>query len=234
MTMQGVYASSAEIIRRLKLEMPISVVYEDPFPPHGPMSMHRENVLALLVVDTHNLVIDGQACAALYAEMGRFARAAQLAADKAETRYRKWKAQMRHECAAKAAPKKTAGGKLAAKQGPTGDEVETYYRTHKDYEALANEPRTLAAQAGLFEDLRWAFKLKAETHNDHAKLLGGHERTMRMDDANERLTELESLQREANEIIAASGSAEAAAAIAASVSGTEVRAPIDAAQEEEE
>jgi len=231
--MEGVYASSAAIIRRVKLEMPISVTYEDPF-TGGPMTMHRENVLALLVVDTHNLIVEGQACAALYAEMGRFARAAQLAADKAETRYRKWKAQMRHECASKSEPKKTASGKLASKQGPTGDEVETYYRTHADYEAMANEPRTLGAQAGIFEDLRWAFKLKGETHSDQVKLLGGHERTMRMDDSNERLGELESLQKEAEEIIAASGSAELAAKIAEEVSGIAVSAPPKAAQEEEE
>ena len=231
--MQGVYASSAEIIRRLKLEMPISVTYVDPF-TGGPMTMHRENVLALLVVDTHNLIIEGQACAALYAEMGRFARAATYATAQAETKYRKWKAQMRHECAANTPEKKTAAGKKAAKQGPTGDEVETYYRMHKDYEEIANAPHKLAAQAGLFEDLRWAFKLKAETHNDQTKLLGGHERTMRMDDSNERLTELESLQREANDIIAASGSAAAAAAIAAQVSGTEVTAPDEVQEEADE
>jgi hypothetical protein len=210
--MQGVYASSATIIRRLKLELPVSVTYEDPFTGE-PITCHRDNMLALLVVDTHNLVVEGQTCAALYAEMGRFARAAEYAAGKADTAYVRWKAEKANE----------ARGKSKAKL--TKEQVENFYRTHDEYEQYANEPKKLLAQAGLFEDLRWAFKLKGETHSDQTRLLGGHERTMRKDDEVERLAELESLQAEASKVIEESGSADAAADIAAQVSGTEVSAP---------
>lgn len=215
----------AEIVRRMKLDFPITHTVPDVF-TGGPITISRDNILNLLVVDADNPVLEGQVVSALYGEMARFKRATELAAAKAEASFRKWKAARGHELTAKMPEKKTAAGKKSAKQGPTTTEMEAYYRDHKDYDLMHDEPARLNACAGLFEDLMWAFKMKSEMLSDLNKLVGGFYATEARGDrvahgngGDLRLTDYASLAAEASNL-ADDDSVEVAKRLAEQVSAT--------------
>lgn len=191
------YVRSQTIIEKLRLEMPVEVTLPDPVTGQ-PFTIRRDNVLALLTIDTHNLLVEGQSIPPLYAEAGRAEQAATLAAARAEMSYRRWKAQ----CAAKIRAER-AGGK-----GPTKDEVEEFYRLQPDYEEMCMASKQFEALAGLFESIRWAFQIKAQVQHDQTLLLKENERNVRLDDAVDRMREIEELEREAAEIIARSQAGE--------------------------
>ncbi len=208
------YVRSAEIVRRLQLELPIEVELPDPWTGE-PFVVKRSNILAMLTIDSHNLVFEAQPIPPLFAEAGRAARAAEYQAELAEIRYRKWKAQKAAECRKNAPEKKTAKGAKAVRQGPTGDEITAFYQLHEDYEEMSGASARYRALAGLFSDIRLAFKLKGELQQTQTYLTSAHEKVMRQDDNLDRLKEIESLEVEAEKVIAASGSAKAAADYAA-------------------
>lgn len=199
------------ILKQLKLAMPIAITIEDPG-TRQPIVVAYENLHSLLVVDLQHIQLERQVVTNLYAEMGRLERACQFEAGRSEGRYRAWKAGMGKECAVNTPEKKTAAGKLAAKQGPTQSEIETYYRTHQDYDLLSSEPERFRALAGFFSDLKWAFKMKSEMIVEQGKTLGGYEATARNEETAEgeqtRLASYENIAKEAASIAAQSGSSE--------------------------
>jgi hypothetical protein len=204
------YVRSSEIVERLKLDLPVEVTLPDPWTGE-PFTVKRENYLAILCIDSHNLLFEGQPIPPLYAEAGRAARAAQYQAELAEIQYRKWKAQRSAELREKAPEKKTASGKPAAKQGPTVQQIENFYRTHEDYEKMASASKRFEALAGLFQDIRNAFSFKSKLQHDQTILTGAYEGVVRKDDQLDRLREIEALEADAELVTSASGSAEAAA-----------------------
>jgi len=204
------YVRAHEIVERLKLSLPVAVELADPWTGE-PFVVQRDNYLAVLAIDSHNLVFEAQPIPPLYAEAGRAARAAEYHAELAEIRYRKWKAQRAAELREKQPAKLTKAGKPAARQGPTGDEISAFYQTHEDYEEMAAAPARFRALAGLFADLRAAFRLKASLQETQSYLNSAHEKVLRQDDNLDRLREIEGLEHDAAEVITASGSADAAA-----------------------
>jgi hypothetical protein len=194
------YVRSHEIVERLKLAMPAHLTLIDPMSGES-FEIHRDNYLSMLVIDSHNLLFEGQPLPALYAEAGRACRAAEYAHDLAEVRYKRWKAQR----AAEFRDKRKEG------KGPTVAEVEEFYRCHEQYEAMAMDPKRWSAIAGLLEDVRDAFGIKQRIQHDQTALLGAYERVEQVDGEFDRLREMESLEREAEAVMAASDSAAVAA-----------------------
>jgi hypothetical protein len=186
------YARSAEIIRRLKLEMPVEVTLPDVI-SSKPFSIRRDNVLALLTIDTANLLVEGQSVAAFYVEMGRAQRAAELAAAKAEIIYRKWKADQSSRFRISRSEKK-----------PTKDECEENYRTNPAYEEMASASEKFKALAGLFDDIKRGFDIKGRVVHDQTTMVLGHERATRADDDFDRLSEMESIEEEVAQMMSKS------------------------------
>ena len=161
------YQRPAAILEKLKLEMKLAVQLEDPT-DNSPIALAYENLHTLIVVDTENLVFEGQVIANLYAEMGRFQRAAEYAAAIAEAKYRSWKGQRSEELKAQR--------RTAKEKPPTAEAVESYYRDHADYEKMTSAAARYTAIAGLFEDLKYAFRMKSEVLRDQNRIVGGFER----------------------------------------------------------
>jgi len=215
-----------KILEYLRLLMPVSMSFSDPL--GGPaITVEHANLHALLVIDADRLAVEGQQIANIYAEMARYQRAAEYAADIAEVRYVKWKSaeelrfrasrtQVADEPEDTAPPDAAEGKKKKATKAdprPTVAEAEAAYRDHPDYERMSVEPKRLRAIAGIFEDLKWAAKMKSEHIREAAKLLGGYMATDRAADPPEARPEenamsaLEEMRLEAEEIVARSGSA---------------------------
>ena len=193
--MENVYVRSAEIVRRVKLEMPVHITLNDPFNGE-PITCSRGNILELLVVESHNLILEGQTVAALFAEMSRFRAAAMLAQAKAEAAFRKWKARMAHELREQSEPKTTKAGKPAAKQGPTQAEIEEHYRLHPEYDVMHDEPHRLQAIVDIFTDLRRAFDIKDNVITDQIETMRGHESVMHAAESTDRLNAYANLAEE--------------------------------------
>lgn len=224
-----------KILDNLRLLMPMAAAFEDPL--GGPQIVcQHDNLHRLLVVDADRLPIEGQTVANLYAEMARYQRAAEYAADIAEVRYIRWKSgkelEYRAQRAASPEPNETppateaegepkAKGKKAAPKAPprpTVAETEAAYRDHPDYERMSLEPKRLRAIAGVFEDLKWAFKMKSEHIREAGKLLGGYLSTDRAPTPTapgdeDPISSLEEMQADAERVVRASGSSEALAAL---------------------
>lgn len=176
MTLNAVYTSMADIVARLKLKMPINVRIQDPI-TGDLIQVDRENLLALLVIDTPNLVYDSQILSALFMEMARARRACERAAALADRSFVRWKAQVSTEARLKKGP----NGKTI-----TGDEAKEAYRTHPEYEDKANAPAYWQALASLFEDACRAFELKARMIESQSRMLMGDFRAKRTEDMAER------------------------------------------------
>jgi hypothetical protein len=233
------YIKPSKILEDLRLIMPVTLTLEDPL-TRAPITIAYENLHSLLVVDVENLTVEGQLVANLYAEMARFQRAAEFAADRADIRYVKWKAAKEdafRAAARRARPeeppaeaeadgKKTkTKAKPAASPKVTVAEAEAAYRTDADYESMSEEPKRLRAIAGLFEDLKWGFRMKSEQMRDTARTIGGYGASDRDGDIaagvereprrspGERLADYVSLAEEASALASASGSSQRAIAM---------------------
>ncbi len=180
--MGGVYARAQTIVERLRLELPVKVTMRDIFTDE-PFTVAKRNVLAALVVEADDLVLEGQPLPAFYAQASRAKQAAQLESDRAELAYARWKAERGEELRAQ---RETSGAKK-----PTKDEVEAYYRTHEDYELEALSTRRWKVISELFGDVREAFEIKSKVAHDHAVMAAGTERVLKLDDDADRLKDLE-------------------------------------------
>lgn len=169
MTMTSVYASMGEIVKRLKLEMPLQVKIHDPITGHE-VTLARENLLAMLVIDTPNLIYDSQWLSALYMEMARARRACERASAHADRQFVKWKAEIAAQARAKAEKKLT------------GAEAEEAYRTHPEYEDRASVSAYYKTLADLFEDAMTAFQLKGRMIEAQSRILHGDFHARRVED----------------------------------------------------
>lgn len=155
------YQDAATIVKRLQLEMPIAIKLPDPISGIE-FELRRDNIFALLVVDTPNLALDAQSLAAQYGSMARAQRACERASANADISYRKWKAQRSEEFRARNKDRKV-----------TVAEVEEAYRSHPDYETMSSTSVYYDKLAGLFDDLKQAFRIKGEMVKVSANLAGG-------------------------------------------------------------
>lgn len=188
------YVRSSDIVKRLKLELPLQLTMTDPN-TQQPITVDRENIHAMLVLDTSNLVFEGQMIPALYAELGRYQRAAQYEASVAASEFASWKARKVKEYRKK-------NPKLAK------DKAESEYRTEDDYQQMATAPERWKAIAGLLEDCRDAVRIKSYMASDQAKLMMGHEQTMRHSDTIDRIEDYAAHAAQVGQIIGDDGSAQ--------------------------
>lgn len=197
------FVSPTDIVRRLKLHMPVHLDLVDPL--GNEFSIQRDNLMALLTTDIDALPFDSQSISPLYMEMARAQRACEWGAEQLATAYVRWKAQKAAEFRDKAEKKVTVA------------EVESYYRQHPEYEEKALAPESLRALAGLFLDAKNAFLMKARAQEHQFTLLRGHESSVRYDDQRQRLDELTELEQSVEDAVRASGSARGAAAYIAKI-----------------
>lgn len=158
-----------EVVKRLRAEMPLTVTLPD-VTSLGEFTVKRENILALLVVDVRDLVSDAQSVAMLYAECARAQRASERAAAAAEREFTSWKSQIAGEARRKGGEKKL-----------TVAEAEDAYRTHGEYTSKAGAVAYYEALAGLFEDLKQAFAIKARMIETLLRASGAADRAFRVE-----------------------------------------------------
>lgn len=161
-----------KLLSELRLKMPVTLTVTDPISKQ-PMTLSYENMHELLVVDTEALMVDSAVVSNLYAEMVRFQKAVEWQAARAASRFAQWKSEQ-----VKAAKK--------AKAKATVAEIEAEYRTHADYDQIANEESEWLAIAGVLDGLAWAFKMKADMMSDHSRIVGGYEAAARSEAKEER------------------------------------------------
>lgn len=161
--------SSTAILDRLRLRMPLVIRLTDPL-SGKPFEVQRDNVLALLVVDFSNIVLELQTVAVLYGEMARIAAAAKYAKEQADLRLRVWKAKVIAEAQAKAAK-------------PLADHAkQDVYRAHVEYGAMYGAVHEAEILVGLAEDMKTAFELKSHALGHLSKIDFGHTRVEASDD----------------------------------------------------
>lgn len=190
------YRRAAEIVRRVRLELPVHVVLTDPV-NHEHFEINRANVLEALTIDTSVPELEAQTIASLFALFGRAQRAAEYAAALAEAQYIAWKSQIAKEA--------RAGKKI------TVAESEEAYRTHPEYVERQTQPDRFRALAGLFEDIKRGFAIKGEQLRSIMTMQRGHELTHASEDAVARRLDTIGAATEIGGIIAASALPEAAA-----------------------
>lgn len=204
----GVYARSAEIIRRVRLEMPIKLTLRDPISSEE-FELDRDNVLSLLVIDSGNLFLEGQTVAALFAEFARAQRACERAAAVADSDFAQWKAHMVRSYKAHC--------EASGKKG-TDKDAEANYRAHEDYRSHAGLGIHYHHLSLLFRDLKEAFSIKAKMIETQSRMIGQHEHVTRADVESEGVTDEE--RGESTERLE-----ELAAAVFAQSRGTSVSPP---------
>jgi hypothetical protein len=160
--------------------MPVMLTMRDPF-SGNPYTISKENLLALLVLDTARLTFEGQVVAALHAEIARASRACESEAMYAEIAYRKWKAT--HAMAMRSGETKM-----------TEKAIEESYRVKAEYEEMSSAPERWNLLARLFADLRDSVRLKAEMIKAHERSLDERTRA----EPSESLDRLEDYVREAH------------------------------------
>jgi len=173
------HVRAAEIVRRLKLSMPVHLTMSDPFTGQ-PYTLSKENLLALLALDVTRLTFEGQVVPALHGEIARAQRACEGEAIKAEVAYRKWKAQI-------AAQTRAQDGRVTEKM------VEESYRQRAEYETMSEAPERWNLLARLFGDLKDSVRLKGEMIKAQERSLDAAART----EPSETLDRLEDYAREA-------------------------------------
>lgn len=137
-----------DVVKRLRAEMPMKLSLLDPVTGQA-FVIDRENLLALLVVDVRDVMSDAQTVAMLYAECARAQRACERAAAAAEREFTSWKSEVAGAARARSEKKITVA------------EAEDAYRTHADYASKAGAAAYYVALAGLFDDFKMAFSIKA-------------------------------------------------------------------------
>jgi hypothetical protein len=193
----SIYARSAEIIRRVRLEMPVQITLPDPISGVD-FVLSRDNVLSLLIIDTGNIFLEGQTVSAFFAEMGRAQRGCERACARAEVEFRIWKAQMVRSYKASA--------EASGKRG-TDKDAEASYRVHPDYRDHANLPGYYRAAGNLFLDIKEGFAIKARMITSQARAQGEHEHVTTAEvetDARASAESVERLEELAAEVFAVS------------------------------
>jgi len=191
----GIYARSAEIVRRVRLEMPVQLTLPDPATGHD-FVISRDNLLNLLVIDSGNIFLEGQTVAALYAEMARGQRACERAAARAEMDFRMWKAQQ-------------FSAFKESREKATDKAAESHYRALPEYRQHADLPDYYKTLGYLFMDLKEAFLIKSKMIDAQARMMGQHERVLSTEETSGEVESEESIERLeelAAAVIAASGS----------------------------
>jgi len=140
-------ATVQDVVKALKADMPVRLTIHDPI-TGAEYSLDRANILQNLVVDVRDPWADAQTVAMHYAECARAQRACERAAAAAEREFVSWKAGIMRS--ARSGDKKV-----------TVSEAEGAYRTHSDYAAKAATQDYFTSLAGLFDDLKQAFSIKA-------------------------------------------------------------------------
>lgn len=197
-----VYVSPEKILAKFN-DFPIEVITTDM--ADQPVSVSYADVHRVLTLDVGNLLFEQSVLANTYAEMARWSAICGFQAARAGAAFARWKAQRAAELAKNFPVKKTASGKPSAKQGPTKDEIADFYRTHEDYEEMSGAEAKWTAFTHLFDDLKWAVKMKAEAAASVAQSVGGFERTSAQEvETLERLEDYESVVAEHNRLLAQS------------------------------
>lgn len=176
------HVRAAEVVRRMKLSMPVYLTMTDPFTGQ-PYVLSKENLLALLALDVTRLTFEGQVVPALHAEIARAQRACEGEAIKAEVAYRKWKAQIATQTRAEQRDTKL-----------TEKAVEESYRTKPEYETMSEAPERWNLLARLFGDLKDSVRLKGEMIKAQERSLDAQVRS----EPSETIDRLEEYAREAN------------------------------------
>lgn len=174
------------MIERMRASLPLALQLPDPVTGE-PFTVNRDNVLALLVVDVDNLVLESQTAAMLFGEMARVHAATKLAKDQADVVFRRWKAAKSAE-ARRVLDNGMTAGKNPVKKPPTKEQIEEFYRLAPDYDAEYSKANRAGVIVGLLEDLKEAFKLKQRALHDLHGVTFGHDQVQASDD---RLREME-------------------------------------------
>lgn len=190
------YRRAAEIVRRVRMEMPVKVALTDPVTGQ-PFEVDRANVLEALTIDTAVPELEAQTVASMYALFGRAQRAAEYAAALAEAHYVAWKSGVARDA--------------RKERKITKDEAEEAYRTHPEYVERQTQSDRYKALAGLFEDVKKGFSIKGEQLRSIIGMQRGHDMARASEDEAEMRLSTLGAAAEIAGIIGASGSAEAAA-----------------------
>jgi hypothetical protein len=175
--------SSRELVERLKTSLPLAMTLPDPVTGE-PFVVNRDNMLALLVVDADNLVLESQTVAMLFGEMARVHAAAKLAKEQADVEFRRWKATKAAEGRRVLDNGEDSKGK---KKPPTKEQVEDYYRLDPEYEDAYRRTNRASVIADMVADLKKGFELKQRALHDLHGVTFGHDRVQAGDD---RLTQM--------------------------------------------
>lgn len=164
-----------KLLNELRLKMPLDLTVTDPM-TRQPMALSYANMHELLVIDTSALMVDSAVVANLYAEMVRFQKAVEWQADRAASRFAQWKADQ-VKAAKSSTPKATV------------QQIEAEYRTHADYDEIANEEARYRAIVGVLAGLAEAFRIKARMMSDHTRIVGNYEAATRSEVQEDRRVE---------------------------------------------
>lgn len=141
--------SSADVLKRLRLNFPINVQIPDPLKAGQQVELSKENLFSMLVIDGRAVDLELQAIPAQFMLAARAHRAAEKAAAACEAQFRAWKSTKMNEYA-------------ALKQGKsTVSEREDYYRASPDYATWNEQIQHWAFLVGLMDDLKAAFSMKS-------------------------------------------------------------------------
>lgn len=162
---QSRHVRAREAAERFRAQLPVHLDLVDPA-TGAPFVFSREDVLRGLIVDRHALDADLQVIGAQFAELARAHRACEYAEARAEVALRSWKAERSNESRSK-------GAKVTVAQ------TEAEYRTHPDYEEMSTAPARWKALAGLFDDLKTAFRIKADVMRSISRVREAHEEVER-------------------------------------------------------
>ena len=164
-----VYAELAHLRDQMKHQFPLEISLHDPVTGE-PFSVTRADLIGMLLVDSSNLMLEGQMVAAQYMEASRLRRASQLSRFGAERVLRQWKAKTAMDY------RETAEKKV------TVAETEAHYRLLPEYTQLQQAIEYTTTLEGLFEDLQRAINMKSSIIRSQTQLVIGHERVFKAED----------------------------------------------------
>ncbi len=157
-------ADRAELSVQARNAMPLRLELVDPVNGQT-FVVEKGDVLSALRINPSKILEEASIVSRQYAEFARAQRACEARAGRAEVVYRQWKAQRAIEA------------REASEKKLTGAQVEEAYRTHADYESMASEESRWHALAGLFDDLKWAVRMKSDRIRDFITAQGARVRT---------------------------------------------------------
>ena len=166
---------SADLVKRFKSTMPLVLSLPDPVT--GEMfTIDRDNILALLVIDTSNLILESQVIPMMFGEMARVHAAVKLAKEQADIELRQWKAAKSEEGRKRLTKPATKDdkGKAIKPKAPTIAEVEAYYRQDPEYQEQQIKAAKIGIIADLIDDMKTAFRLKQRALESLHQVYQGH------------------------------------------------------------